>query len=90
LVPNIYTNEDVLESKKIIDEIFEDYNLQRKNFILGYEIDCLSESDASFLGCQNEITINGSDYFVVIDCGKGTTDFSVLELEQNAAFSAHL
>jgi hypothetical protein len=85
LVPNIYTNEDVLESKKIIDEIFEDYTLQRKSFILGYEIDCLSESDASFLGCQNEITINGSDYFVVIDCGKGTTDFSVLELEQNAA-----
>ena len=85
LVPNIYTNEDVLESKKIIDEIFEEYNLQRKNFILGYEIDCLSESDASFLGCQNGITINGSDYFVVIDCGKGTTDFSVLELEQNAA-----
>jgi hypothetical protein len=85
LVPNIYTNEDVLESKKIIDEIFEEYNLQRKNFILGYEIDCLSESDASFLGCQNGITINGSDYFVVIDCGKGTTDYSVLELEQNAA-----
>ena len=85
LVPNIYTNEDVLESKKIIDEIFEEYNLQRKNFILGYEIDCLSESDASFLGCQNEINVSESDYFVVIDCGKGTTDYSVLELEQNTA-----
>jgi hypothetical protein len=36
LVPNIYTNEDVLESKKIIDEIFEEYNLQRKNFILDF------------------------------------------------------
>lgn len=85
LVPNIYTNEDVLESKKIIDEIFEEYNLQRKNFILGYEIDCLSESDASFLGCQNTINVSESDYFVVIDCGKGTTDYSVLELEQNSA-----
>ena len=85
LVPNIYTNEDVLESKKIIDEIFVEYNLEKQNSILGYEIDCLSESDASFLGCQNGINVSESDYFVVIDCGKGTTDYSVLELEQNSA-----
>jgi len=85
LVPNIYTNEDILESKKIIDEIFVEHNIEKQNSILGYEIDCLSESDASFLGCQNTINVSESDYFVTIDCGKGTTDFSVLELEQNSA-----
>ncbi len=85
LVPNIYSIEDVSESKKIINEIFEEYNQNRQNSILGYEIDCLSESDASFLGCQNGINLSESDYFIVIDCGKGTTDYSVLELEQNSA-----
>lgn len=85
LVPNIYSIEDVSESKKIINEIFEEYNHNRQNSILGYEIDCLSESDASFLGCQNGINLSESDYFIVIDCGKGTSDYSVLELEQNSA-----
>lgn len=81
LVPNIYSPDDIQETRKIIGDILDAYALE-KNTLAGYEVDCLSESDASFLGCLNNVKVLPNHYYIIVDCGKGTTDYSILEIEQ--------
>lgn len=85
LVPNIYGQHKVTELYKSIEtalpEIIEKEGL--KDVITGFEIHIISESDASFLGMMSERFFHEQaaktdDKFLVVDSGKGTTDFSII------------
>ena len=93
LVPNVFdqprasrlVNGTLLGLDKIAEQ-YPDYLLS------GKEVSTLSESDASFLGFKRlkdkDTLQGGKSYFttgkryLTIDVGKGTTDFSILELNK--------
>ena len=78
LVPNIYTIEEINNTKSIIRRVFNQFNLN-SSYILGLEITSISESDAAFLGCNGYLNpVKGNAFYLCIDCGKGTTDFSII------------
>lgn len=85
LVPNIYGQRKVTELYRRIEIdlplIIEKEGL--KEVITGFEIHIISESDASFLGMMNERFFHeqaakADEKFLVVDSGKGTTDFSII------------
>lgn len=82
LVPNIYQPEDIMATKTIVCEIMTDYVAAGK--LLDFEVDCLSESDASFLGSILKISVTQGNYYIVVDCGKGTTDYSIVEMQEGS------
>lgn len=80
LVPNIYDNNDVQAVRQNLDELLAE--LKRDEFpqLDCWEVTTISESDASFigyLGKNNHNVTPGKDY-MIIDVGKGTTDFSIV------------
>lgn len=82
LVPNVYYQSKV---STIIDGLYEDFDTLCRNHpekfgcYRGIEIQTISESDASYFGVHstNEQAQKGA-YRLIIDAGKGTTDFSLL------------
>lgn len=73
LVPNIYTHIQINELRLFLNQYFTTKNYG------GYEISLLSESDASFMGYCIPIKDSIKDKSIlIIDSGKGTTDFSIL------------
>ena len=88
LVPNIYNIDKINNVKKILRHIFNKVNNELENKLKGIEISTISESDAAFMGCMSDIEIKAPKYYIVIDCGKGTTDFSVIRAEENASFKS--
>jgi hypothetical protein len=86
LVPNIYDIDKVNSIKKITRFILNEVNREIGNLILGAEISTLSESDASFLGCMADIKKKPRHYYIVIDSGKGTTDFSIISTDHGISF----
>jgi hypothetical protein len=87
LVPNIYEGFDLLLIRKAVYEIFTHINKTQLNgAIRNIELLTLSESDASFMGTfnTNNRFTQANSYYVIIDCGKGTTDFSIVQTEANA------
>lgn len=81
LVPNIYGLREVLNTQEVVYKIIEEFKEQFD--IKGCEVDTLSESDSAFLGFygQNLSGIEKDKYYITIDCGKGTTDFSILQTD---------
>jgi hypothetical protein len=81
LVPNIYTIEEIIETKRVIRKIIKETTLLANSEIKAIEINNLSESDASFLGVlnQNAIEAKKNEYYITIDAGKGTTDLSIMK-----------
>jgi hypothetical protein len=88
LVPNIYSIGEIRETKKIIRSIVYDVNNSFHKHIKGLEISSLSESDAAFLGCMSTFTVKSGSYYINIDCGKGTTDFSIIQFEGNDSYKS--
>ena len=87
LVPNVYRQEKV---HKLISGLYDDFNLLRKNDQFsrykGIEVGIVSESDASFFGVRalvktDDLPYEKGAYYMIIDAGKGTTDFSLLAQE---------
>ncbi len=82
LVPNIYGTGDVHRTLGTLQAAFADLQTEELGAKLGgWEVQTISESDASFLGFYKRVENlpSGSDrYYIVIDCGKGTTDFSIM------------
>lgn len=85
LVPNVYYQNKVAA---IIDGLYEDFDLLCKKHhdkfqcYRGIEIQTVSESDASYFGVylqhdSDRVNKFGA-YSLIIDAGKGTTDFSLL------------
>ena len=94
LVPNIYTQHDVFE---MLNELrvrtaglLRSLNIFSDKLYIEYET--ISESDAAFMGYQqthaSEINLTNGDIALVIDCGKGTTDISMLLADDNENYSS--
>lgn len=90
LVPNIYDHADVRSTQLLLDLIFEDFaKHDYKDKILAWEVLTISESDASFLGYinKNDVQIFKDSDYIIIDAGKGTTDFSIIRTGADNVFN---
>jgi hypothetical protein len=88
LVPNIYDYREFDWLTKCISLILDE-NMNVHDAIKGYEFEFISESDASFLGYQRMMDRSlENGYAVVVDCGKGTTDCSVVRVMPGGEFKS--
>jgi len=83
LVPNIYDTPDLHDTLGVLGDSFR--RLQKESpygeNLAGWEVLTISESDAAFLGFSGRkkgLRTDPSAYYIVVDCGKGTTDFSII------------
>ncbi|MBR4198735.1 MAG: hypothetical protein IKQ94_08185 [Bacteroidales bacterium] len=88
LMPNVYDQKKVYN---IVEGLYCDFDIMKKDCddkvkkFQGIEVSVISESDASFLGVLKKhlswfenVPDAASRYYLIIDAGKGTTDFSVM------------
>ncbi len=94
LVPNIYTQHDVFE---LLNELRNQTgsllsSLGIDGDALYIEYETISESDAAFMGYQqthaDTVNLSNGEIALVIDCGKGTTDISMLLADDNENYSS--
>ena len=86
LIPNIYDTFEIKRTAYIVADIIAAINANVLNGkIRHYELITLSESDASFMGYYNltEQFVEKNKYYTIIDCGKGTTDFSIVQSDDS-------
>lgn len=84
LSPNVYSQKKVYG---IVEKLYRDFSIIKEQnlypSIIGIEVQTISESDASFLGYvathARSFQYSGKNYYLIIDAGKGTTDFSVIK-----------
>lgn len=94
LVPNIYTQHDVFELlnelRKQTGNLLSSLGIGDDKLYIEYET--ISESDAAFMGYQqthaDEVNLSNGEIALVIDCGKGTTDISMLLADDNENYSS--
>ncbi|RQO31551.1 hypothetical protein DBR32_06225 [Taibaiella sp. KBW10] len=90
LVPNIYDYADIRHTQQLLHKIFNDFaQHEYKDKILAWEILTISESDASFLGYinKNDVHVQKDSDYIIVDAGKGTTDFSVIRTGKDNLFN---
>jgi len=94
LVPNIYTQHDVFE---LLDELRKQTHPMLKSLAIPdeavrIEYETISESDAAFMGYQqthsSQVQLSNGEVALVIDCGKGTTDISMVIADDNENYSS--
>jgi hypothetical protein len=94
LVPNIYTQHEVFE---LLNELRNRTgsllgSLSIENDKLHIEYETISESDSAFMGYQQtqaaDVRLTNGEMALVIDCGKGTTDISMLLADDNENYSS--
>lgn len=94
LVPNIYTQHDVFE---MLNELRGRTHLLLSSLHIGdeqlyIEYETISESDAAFMGYQqtnsSDVELSNGEMALVIDCGKGTTDISMVMADDNENYSS--
>ncbi|MFI5130986.1 MAG: hypothetical protein ACHQFX_13375 [Chitinophagales bacterium] len=94
LVPNIYTQHDVFE---LLNELRNRTATLLNSLYIGndqlfIEYETISESDAAFMGYQQthaaDVQLTNGEMALVIDCGKGTTDISILLADDNENYSS--
>jgi hypothetical protein len=81
LVPNIYNEADVSLTLRTLHTILRTVQEERgADRLAGWEVQTISESDAAFLGyyATHNLRSTPGKYYITIDCGKGTTDFSII------------
>lgn len=90
LMPNVYPQSKVYQ---VVEGLYDGFEKMKSTYpyCKGFEVQVLSESDASFLGARNtetwtidgggteKLENKGNGYFFIIDAGKGTTDFSIMK-----------
>lgn len=94
LVPNIYTQHDVFglldQLRRRTGDLLASLQISETELCIEYET--ISESDAAFMGYQQthpeQIRLSNGDIALVIDCGKGTTDISMLLADDNENYSS--
>lgn len=94
LVPNIYTQHDVFEIlgelRSQTGSLLSSLGIAADTLYIEYET--ISESDAAFMGYQqthaDEVNLSSGEIALVIDCGKGTTDISMLLADDNENYSS--
>lgn len=88
MVPNVYFQDKVFD---MIRGVYEDFYKMKAAGLYstckGIEVQAVSESDAAFIGAKSVMTdsiVNAAgSYFLNIDSGKGTTDFSIMNQQKN-------
>ena len=94
LVPNIYTQQDVFD---LLNELRNQTGKMLSSLDIGEEMlsieyETISESDAAFMGYQqtqsSELRLSNGEIAMVIDCGKGTTDISMVLADDNENYSS--
>lgn len=94
LVPNIYTQHDVFdllnELRNQKSKLLESLDIPANYLFIEYET--ISESDAAFMGYQQthpeQVKLSNGEMALVIDCGKGTTDISMVLADDNENYSS--
>ncbi len=89
LVPNIYDTNDINYIQHQLHNIFKELSEHEyKDRILAWEVLTISESDASFIGYinKNNVNIQKDRDYIIIDSGKGTTDFSIIRTGRDNIF----
>ncbi len=94
LVPNIYTQHDVFdllnELRKHSSQMLASLNMSSSDLYIEFET--ISESDAAFMGYQQthpeQVNLSNGEIALVIDCGKGTTDISMVLADDNENYSS--
>lgn len=89
LVPNIYDTNDINYIQYQLGNIFQELSeTEYQGKILAWEVLTISESDASFIGYINKsnIQIEKDKDYIIIDSGKGTTDFSIIRTGKDSIF----
>jgi hypothetical protein len=94
LVPNIYTQHDVFEMlnelRSRTGSLLSSLGINNDKLYIEYET--ISESDAAFMGYQqthsSEVQLSNGEIALVIDCGKGTTDISMVLADDNENYSS--
>lgn len=94
LVPNIYTQHDVFdllnELRAHTSPMLASVNVNANDLFIEFET--ISESDAAFMGFQqtnpDKIKLSNGEIALVIDCGKGTTDISMVLADDNENYSS--
>ncbi len=89
LVPNIYTQQDVFdllnELREQTSNMLGSLHIDDEDLFIEYET--ISESDAAFMGYQqthsSNVHLSNGEIALVIDCGKGTTDISMVLADDN-------
>jgi hypothetical protein len=89
LVPNNYDTNDINYIQTQLNNIFA--TLSEREYegkILAWEVMTISESDASFIGYINKtnVIVERNKDYIIIDAGKGTTDFSVIRTGSDNIF----
>lgn len=87
LVPNTYRQDEVSKALTHLASDIVTLSADQSN-VNGVEVSSISESDASFVGvkqCMNNDNplANTSGKYLIMDAGKGTLDFSVIEDNNN-------
>ena len=93
LVPNIYTQHDVFELlnelRKRTSALLASLDISDNDLYIEYET--ISESDSAFMGYQqthSDLRLSNGEMALVIDCGKGTTDISMVLADDNENYSS--
>lgn len=94
LVPNIYTQHEVFELlnelRRCTGALLGSLAIPATQLFIEYET--ISESDAAFMGYQQthaaDTRLSNGEIALVIDCGKGTTDISMLLADDNENYSS--
>jgi hypothetical protein len=94
LVPNIYTQHDVFDMLNELRErtgaMVNSLGIPGQELFIEYET--ISESDAAFMGYQQthpaDVRLSNGEMALVIDCGKGTTDISIVMADDNENYSS--
>lgn len=82
LMPNVYSQSQVSLNLRYMSEDIESMLESKYGTIAGYEIQSISESDASFLGIMNTERAERKDgLYLIMDAGKGTLDSSVVRVD---------
>lgn len=94
LVPNIYTQHDVFAlietCRRHTAKMLQSLGISTQS--LAIEFETISESDAAFMGFQQThpelAELSNGEMALVMDCGKGTTDISMVIADDNANYSS--
>lgn len=87
LMPNVYSQSQVSQNLRYMSEDMDSIlNTEDNPYdkIAGYEVQSISESDASFLGIMSNVEARCKDgMYLIMDAGKGTLDSSVVRVDNH-------
>lgn len=88
LMPNIYSQKEITRNLEYVAGDTLKMAEKKYHYLKGVEVMSISESDASFLGFMNQLNVSRQNIkagrYLIMDAGKGTLDFSVIDYRERA------